>query len=93
MITTGKIPISDPVVFPDQARPRHHFDAVTSFWSCAIAAAPDPGRAVRRAPRRRRPAARAIQDIGDDPTPRYHFDNTRLTALGATVREKHDDYA
>ena len=84
--------------------PTAQLDAVTAFWSGALAATPDPIpdepfiglRAAASLPHV------AIQDIGDDPTPRYHLDMetddleaeiARLTGLGATVQTRFDDYA
>src|SRR3954447_25560651 len=84
--------------------PAARFEAVTTFWSEALAATPHP---VPDEPFvGLRDAASlphvATQDIGDDPTPRYHLDIetdvldaeiARLEGLGATVRTRHDDYA
>ena len=84
--------------------PAARFEAVTTFWSEALAATPHPLpdepfvglRGAASLPHV------ATQDIGDDPTPRYHLDIetddleaeiARLEGLGATVRMRHDDYA
>ncbi|MET0788236.1 MAG: VOC family protein [Cellulomonas sp.] len=84
--------------------PAAQFDAVTAFWSGALAATPHPVpdepfvglRGAASLPHV------ATQDIGDDPTPRYHLDIetddleaeiARLTGLGATVQTRFDDYA
>ena len=84
--------------------PADRFDTVTAFWSGALAATPHP---IPDEPYvGLRDAASlphvATQDIGDDPTPRYHLDIetddleaeiARLEGLGATVRTRHADYA
>ncbi len=84
--------------------PAGAFDTVTAFWAGALAATPDPVpdepfvglRGAASLPHV------ATQDIGDDPTPRYHLDIetddldaeiARLEGLGATVRTRYDDYA
>ena len=84
--------------------PAARFEAVTTFWSAALAATPHPLpdepfvglRGAASLPHV------ATQDIGDDPTPRYHLDIetddldaeiARLEALGATVRARYDEYA
>ena len=83
--------------------PTTHIDSVVTFWSTALAATPHPvpdepyvslqdGAALPHV---------ATQDIGDDPTPRFHLDIetddleaeiARLEGLGATVRTRFDDY-
>ncbi|WP_456844246.1 VOC family protein [Cellulomonas sp. P5_C6] len=84
--------------------PSRDFDAVTSFWSGALAATPHP---IPDEPFVGLRGAAALphvatQDIGDDPVPRFHLDIetddldaeiARLEELGATVRTRHDDYA
>jgi len=84
--------------------PAKDVDTVTTFWSSALAATPhpvpdEPFTALRGAASLPHVAT---QDIGDDPTPRYHLDIetddleaeiTRLQGLGATVRTRYDDYA
>lgn len=84
--------------------PSKDVDAVTAFWSGALAATPHP---VPDEPFvGLRDAASlphvATQNIGDDPTPRYHLDIetddleaeiARLEGLGATLRTRYDDYA
>lgn len=84
--------------------PARDFDAVTSFWSGALAATPHP---IPDEPFVGLRGAAALphvatQDIGDDPFPRFHLDIetddldaeiARLEGLGATVRTRHDDYA
>ena len=84
--------------------PAARFEAVTSFWAEALAATPhplpdEPFVGLRDAASLPHVAT---QDIGDDPTPRYHLDIetddleaeiARLEGLGATVRTRHDDYA
>ena len=84
--------------------PAARFEAVTTFWSEALAASPHPLpgepfvglRGAASLPHV------ATQDIGDDPTARYHLDIetddldaeiARLEALGATVRTRYDGYA
>lgn len=84
--------------------PAARFDAVTAFWSGALDATPHPVpdepfvglRGAASLPHV------ATQDIGDDPTPRYHLDIetddleaeiARLTGLGASVQTRFDDYA
>jgi len=84
--------------------PAARFEAVTTFWSEALAATPHPLpdepfvglRGAASLPHV------ATQDIGDDPTPRYHLDIetddleaeiARLEGLGATVRTRYDEYA
>ncbi|MEZ0449328.1 VOC family protein [Cellulomonas sp. ICMP 17802] len=84
--------------------PADRFDAVTAFWSGALAATPHPVPGEPFVGLRDAAALPhvATQDIGDDPVPRYHLDIetddleaeiARLTALGATVRTRYDDYA
>ncbi|NUU18536.1 VOC family protein [Cellulomonas humilata] len=84
--------------------PATDVEAVTRFWSGALAATPhpipgEPFTALRDAASLPHVAT---QDIGDDPTPRYHLDIetddleaeiARLEGLGATVRTRHADYA
>src|SRR4051794_21656244 len=84
--------------------PATHVDAVTAFWAGALDATPqpipdEPFVGLRGAASL---AHVATQDIGDDPTPRFHLDIetddleaeiARLQALGATVRTRYDDYA
>ena len=84
--------------------PAKAFDAVTAFWSGALAATPhpvpdEPFTALRYAASLPHVAT---QDIGDDPTPRFHLDIetddldaeiARLEGLGATVRTRYADYA
>src|SRR6478752_5095046 len=84
--------------------PTARFEAVTTFWSQALAATPHPlaGEPFVGLHGAASLPHVATQDIGDDPTPRYHLDIetddleaeiARLEALGATVRRRHDDYA
>src|SRR6478735_2974637 len=84
--------------------PAARFEAVTTFWSEALAASPHPLpgepfvglRGAASLPHV------ATQNIGDDPTPRFHLDIetddldaeiARLSGLGATVQTRFDDYA
>ncbi|WP_315093595.1 VOC family protein [uncultured Cellulomonas sp.] len=84
--------------------PAGDIDAVTAFWSGALAATPhpvpgEPFVALRDASSLPHVAT---QDIGDDDVPRFHLDIetddleaeiARLEGLGATVRARYDDYA
>ena len=68
--------------------PAARFEAVTTFWSEALAATPHPLpdepfvglRGAASLPHV------ATQDIGDDPTPRYHLDIETDDVLAETAR-------
>ena len=83
--------------------PAAQIDAVTAFWAGALVATPRPlpGEPFVALDDAAALPQVATQDIGSDPTPRYHLDIetddieaevARLVGMGATVRARYDDY-